>query len=452
MATIRLIPSTYAVSDTTYVTTSNPNNALTNTDSTTYGQFTHNRSQNTTYYVYLRGFNFSDVPSDAIINSFTVKIRGLESGLSTNSSYRVRLCNNTSEISNTTASTSFGTNNQTITIPNGSLTWNTITGYGSNFGIYIPLRRASRNTSGYVRIYGAEILVDYTIPVYHNVSVTNNSEIATVSPTGQQSILEGEDFVITIIGVDDISDIKVTDNGTDVTDDLDILPLHYSVELNPVKFVSSSTTVTNQNNACTGTDSTTYARMPIGQRVQNHMIYAFDTPSIPSDATISSVSCVVKASTSTSGNITTKTVQLYSGSSAKGSPSTIPTTTGGTVTLTPGTWTRQELEEVQIRFDGYYSGSSSTYYIDFYGADLTIYYTVEGNDYTYTISNISADHSVVVIDVSPLYYKNGSNWSRYKFAYKKVNGAWVMQTPSDVIDFFKETRIMEKYGTIYLKG
>lgn len=122
MATIRLIPSTYAVSSTSYLSVSNANNMYTNTDSTTYATITNTYSSTSSRYLYLRGFNFDDIPSAAVINSFTVKIKGYESGLATSNSYAPRLANGTSALSNTTASSNFTTSASTITIPTGALT------------------------------------------------------------------------------------------------------------------------------------------------------------------------------------------------------------------------------------------------------------------------------------------------------------------------------------------
>ena len=96
MATIRLIPSTYAVSSTSYLSVSNANNMYTNTDSTTYATITNTYSSTSSRYLYLRGFNFDDIPSAAVINSFTVKIKGYESGLTTSTSYAPRLANGSS--------------------------------------------------------------------------------------------------------------------------------------------------------------------------------------------------------------------------------------------------------------------------------------------------------------------------------------------------------------------
>ena len=73
MATIRLIPSTYSLSNTSYLNISNASNMYTNTDSTTYATVNHTRTSTTSYYIYVKGFNFDDIPADAIINSATVK-------------------------------------------------------------------------------------------------------------------------------------------------------------------------------------------------------------------------------------------------------------------------------------------------------------------------------------------------------------------------------------------
>lgn len=210
MATIRLIPSTYAVSGTSYLSVSNADNMYHNTDNTTYATITNTYASTSSRYLYLRGFNFDDIPSGAIINSFEVKIKGYESGLATSTSYAPRLANGSSALSNTTASTNFSTSTRTITIPTGSLDWQDITNYGSNFTIMVYVRRSSRNTTGYFYCYGAEIEVDYTIPVHHNVTITGDNVI----PTGTQSILEGEDLKIRC---SDTEKPTVKDNGVDVT-------------------------------------------------------------------------------------------------------------------------------------------------------------------------------------------------------------------------------------------
>lgn len=162
MATIRLVPSTHAVSSSSYLSVSNASNMYHNTDNTTYATITNTYASTSSRYLYLRGFNFSDIPAGATIDSFSIKIKGYEQSLATSTSYAPRLANGSQSISYTTATTNFGTSTKTITIPTGSLTWDQIVNYGSNFAIMVYVRRSNKNTTGYFYCYGAEIEVNYS--------------------------------------------------------------------------------------------------------------------------------------------------------------------------------------------------------------------------------------------------------------------------------------------------
>ena len=194
MATIRLIPSTYSLSKTEYLSVSNASNMYNNTDNTTYATVTNSKAKTSSYYIYLKGFNFDDIPSNATINSFTVKLKAYEKGVNTSSSYAPKLVNNTTTI--TSSCSAITTSAQTLTFTGVTADWNTIVGYGSNFGICINCRRANKNTTSYVYIYGAEILVDYTVPIYHNVSVTQSTG-GTISLSQSGQVLEGTTITVT---------------------------------------------------------------------------------------------------------------------------------------------------------------------------------------------------------------------------------------------------------------
>lgn len=165
--TMRLVPSTYGRSNTSYVTVTNPDYMYDNTDDTTdHADIRGRNNSSYTYYCYIRGFDFSDIPANATITNFEVKIKAYRNSYqATGSSYRPSLCNNTSSISNTTLDEDLttSTSGAVYTFPKGSLTWNTIKGYGSNFGIRIPLRRTGNTSRPYVYVYGAEIEVTYTL-------------------------------------------------------------------------------------------------------------------------------------------------------------------------------------------------------------------------------------------------------------------------------------------------
>lgn len=178
--------------------------------------------------------------------------------------------------------------------------------------------------------------------------------------------------------------------------------------------------VTNLQNAYNSTENTTYATFGLRTGITETYVYlTFDLSSIPANAVINSVSCNVKVcieSVNTS-RIAEKQVQLFSGTEAKGTATTIPFSVS-IVSLDTGTWTREELDNLTLRFYAKrgYTGTSNNYYIYVYGADLTIEYTSGGVTQTLKI-------------------KSNGSWQDVSKVYKKENGSWVEQTDlSQVFD------------------
>lgn len=439
MATIRLVPSTSAVNNSSYASISNASNMYTNTDSTTHGTFTHNRaSTSNTYYGYLRGFNFSDVPSNAIINGWTVKIKASATGhtTSTSSSYYMGLVNGTTQIGSTSASGRLSTTVTKFTFAEGSLTWDTITGYGENFGIRIPMRRASSNTADVVSVYGAEIEVDYTLPVYHDVTLSNSTS-ANVAVSDSHP-LEGSDVVVS---TDTLTGITVKDNGVDVTSQFVQASGGTVSETPGSTFTTGFSSSSGNFYQSSSTTSTSWLEYAIGHSAESPystsntnntyvkpegstgwINYHFDFSEIPTSATINSVSVKVYGGreNSTVDSTHVARFQCYSGSTAKGTLQDFTSTSNGSVTVSDvGTWTASELHDAQLRFElGYYGGRML-------GITWTVTYTASG--YVYTISNVTADHAIVVTSggtTTALYVKQNGSWVQVSRAYKKVNGSW----------------------------
>ena len=98
----KLTPSSYSLSNTSYLTIADANNMYNTTDNDEYATITHTRASTSySYYLYLRGFDFSQIPNDANIESFTIRFKARESGLSTSTTYRPYLVNNTTTITGT---------------------------------------------------------------------------------------------------------------------------------------------------------------------------------------------------------------------------------------------------------------------------------------------------------------------------------------------------------------
>lgn len=458
MATIRLVSSASAVSNANYASIADASNMYTNTDSTTYGTFTHNRaSTNNTYYGYLRGFNFGAVPENATVTSFTVKIKASATGhtTSTSSSYYMSLVNNTTQIGSTTASGRLSTTTTTFTFANGSLTWDTIVGYGANFGIRIPLRRASSNTADVVSVYGAEIEVTYTVPIHHSVTIQNSTS-ANVQASDTNPY-EGDDVVIS---TNTLTGLTIKDNGTDVTNQF-VQATGGTVSAVPGSefttgfstsganfYQNSSTTSTSwleyaighsaESPYSTSNTSNTYVK-PEG--ATGWINYEFDFSEIPASATINSVSVKVYGAREDSSIDSTHVArfQCYSGTTAKGTRQDFTSTQNSAVTVSDvGTWTAAELHDARLRFElGYYGGRML-------GITWTVTYSVSG--YVYTITAIATDHTIVVTSggaTDTIYFKNSGSWVSATKVYKKINGTWVQQT--DLTNVFDSS-------TNYVKG
>ena len=425
MATMRLVPSTYYRNNNSYVSVTNPSNMYTNTDSTTYASVQNTRnSTSNTYYCYLRGFNFSDIPSDAEVTGFTIKIKANESYMSTSSSYRMSLYNGTTSIGSTTVTSSLSTTVQTFTFPIPStLTWETLKGYGSNFGIRIPLRRSSTNSNSYVYVYGAEIEVTYTVPIYYDITI-NNSTSATVTATDTHP-LEGTDVEIR---TNTLSGITVKDNGADVTSQFVQKTDTGSYEVEEVGsygFSLNSSGYYQSDNK--GVDKTAAV-----SRV--HF-------SLPTDATITFtfINYAEEAyDFGVFGNIDTALNHNYYSAGSSGATITDSSYKLACNTSSHNTSSIQTLT---------YSMSAGEHYIDVkYSKDdasaanndtlqFKVAITLNGTAptyYGYTITNIIADHTVVVTtsggEVNTAYLKVNGTWKELQI-WRKVNGTW--QTVSD---------------------
>lgn len=430
MTTAKLVASSYAVTGTVVVNQNEDSLYEDTSNSSNPARVTHTTNGTSSYYLYLKGFNFSSIPSNAVVSSFTVKVRGYESGLSTSTSYAPRLYNNSSGTTwssitgASAASSNFGASTNTITVPYTG-TWDTLKGFGSNLGIRLVVRRSQRNTQGYLYIYGAEIEVTYTIPVYHTVSITGDT-----TPTGSQTVLEGTDLAISYVGS---SKPTVTDNGVDVTSQVTESTGGTTVYV-PSGNTTSNFTVTNISNAYNdATHTANYASLEINGGTTGTCY--LDIPvSLPSGATLQSVACSVALQFSGNGSSSgfTSSVQMYSGTTAKGSATqwvSSATDVSRTVyNLTVGNWTISELANARLYITATNSASSTHRFIYIYGVSLTVTYSVSGKVYTYTLTNITADH-VVVFTASQaqpeLYVKQNGTWKLVQTAYRKQNGSWV---------------------------
>lgn len=436
MPTVKLVPSTYYLSNTSYLSVSNASNMYDNTDSTNYATVTNRRTSTSSYYIYIRGFNFDDIPSAAVVSDFTIKLKGNYSGGYSQSMY---LYDGTSTQMGSASSlgTSVATREFTC-----NYSWENIVAAGSDFGIRINCRRASRNTTSYIYIYGAEIEVTYTIPDPRTITSTLSGN-GTISPSGANTYYDGDEYELTITPTNKSDTVTATKDGVDITSQL-------------VAHGAGSTASFTAESATTSSvqSGSSYAQYAVGHTAESpyssssnmyassgstgYAAYSFDFSDIPSNATIEDIEvrCYGHRESATIDSTHVSQCILYSGSSAISDEVDFPSTSNSMITVVPNTMpTRSQLDDVTLRhYVGYYGGLvlGITFVVTYSTGSGIDHYT-----YTYTVSG----NSTIAVTISSggvtqtISFKDNGTWIPATAVYKKISGSWVRQTDlSNVFD------------------
>lgn len=376
---------------------------------------TVNVSSTSAGYIYFT-FSVSNIPSNATITGVTCSVRERASNNNRISNASIQLYSNTTAKGSPT-STSLTATTTVYNITDAG-TW-TVSEL-DNIRLRVNAQRSSSNSAS-IRFYGATLSISYSIQgtEYEIISTLATDAVDSIDPEGQTWIFEGNDYELAING-DSIDDIAVLDNGTDVTDLLvysqqepqgsvsktaDSFTTGFSGGSNMNFYTASNTTGNNFNyavghtaeNPGTGSSVWTYVKED-GDSTNNtgYADFAFDFSDIPANASITEV--VVKCYGAVEDNSQTTShadITLFSGNTQKGTMQKFTSSTNSIITINdPGTWTREELQSAKLRFAvGYYGGR-------IFGITWTVSYVIESpkNYWTYTITNTSADHTIIVQD------------------------------------------------------
>lgn len=402
---------------------------------------------------------FANIPNDATINEITWQITYATSGVTTSS----WISNRKNQIMLISASTSGSGYLAVISAATNDNTFGTYRTVISNPSQYTPsvlsqLRisietyAAAANTDAFIRLAGTDIFVVYTYNGVKYAVTTSNSTSSTVWPSGATTatalwVNGGENASVYVLPSGTLNEIIVKDNDVESTSSL-ITTTGGSVTLYPTNLLGvtgGTEEVLSATSAYTSFESNNYAALTVTRDAGPPMyaMWGFDTSAIPSNATITSITCKARVGMSSS-RIYCQT-QLYAGSTAKGSATSIATSAITVYNLTPGTWTRGELENIGIRLaiTGATWQSTTGATLGFFGADLTVNFTLPNGTYMYTISNIAADHQIQVMDTKRAMMKIGDSWWPMSKVYKKVGNVWVQE--QNPVDWFDD-------GTVYIPG
>lgn len=395
---------------TNYVSTGTsypPSNGLNSSANTSsYAAFSAT-SSNSGFAYYL--FSIT-VPANATINSVACTARGRASASSSGTSSFQLFAGSTAKGNQTTFTT---TTVSAMNLTTGSWTAAEI---NSGVALRIGTRKASSSTSRYsTRFYGATLTVNYSVNgTAYEITAESTYTGATVSPATQE-VMGGESATIAIYP-DDINNIVVEDRGVDVTGDLQyvIPPVPQPISAVPASFDSTNTSVTgsNTNNGCAAETTTTTATFTATSTAGSttSIYYSFAPITLPENATITSITCRYRASWPGGSGTNNAGTQYFSsrksylcyGTTKKGNGMTISNTTSSQSTIDnltdTGTWSKNELSNIKLLLEGIHqTGNTQQVTVTFWGATLNVTYTVPQDPYyTYTLSNISADHSILI--------------------------------------------------------
>ena len=376
-------------------------NAYTNSSSTSYAYITCNTGSRATTYVSLK-FPIENIPTSATIDSIVCKAKLRVSSTSYISTAAVQLYKGNAAMGSSVSARTTTATVYTISDPG---TWSVAD--LENLEIRYTGTRGTNQTTraAYLYFYGADLTITYSINgiEYEITSTLATDAVDSIEPSGVIYVEENGEYELSIYA-NSINDFKVEDNGIDVTNQLvqHENPSGGTLEKAPNSYETS------------GSISGTRYQSTVGCTVENpssqtgndyasssgstaNIDYIFDFSDIPNNAIIDSVSVsVIGHLESTSNSSERADMQLYSGTSTKGSQISFTSTSNTTLTFSDvGTWTREELQSAKLRFTiGYYGGL-------IVGITWTVNYSLPSSNpyyWTYSLSNVSADHTIVISD------------------------------------------------------
>lgn len=432
--TLTFSPSAY-VSSTAASITNQTNPVGKGSNNTTYAQVNLTTGSGATTEA-IWSFDCSSIPAGVTITSVTCSCK---CSINTTTSSRVTTRQAQLYSGTTAKGSAYNVANTTTAFNITCGSWTRAELQNARIRLYAVRGTSNTSTNYYFRFYGATLSVTYSIQgiEYEIISTLGTDAVDSISPAGQTYVTEGNNYELYVYA-NSLDNISITDNGTDVTSSL---VRHNTVaETNtftgiPTSFDSTDSvydSVYNSNNPSNGLtayNSSTRCCVYVAQTAyaEGKLVYNFDCSSIPANAIITSVTCQAGASCYSSGQyFNTRTLQLYSGNTAKGTAVTITGngSTSATHNIDGGSWTRAELDNIKIV--AYVARGSDTTQasFSFFGATLTVNYTIPiENPYywTYTLSNISADHTIILTNAIIEIPEEDPQYDYYPITVSSIN-------------------------------
>lgn len=142
---------------------------------------------------------------------------------------------------------------------------------------------------------------------------------------------------------------------------------------------------------------------------------------IPDGSTIDSIAANVRYYVSSNTYITAVSFRLYSNTTAKGTAVSTRTNSSEKYSITPGTWTLNELKNIRLYLSASHNASTTAAYVYVYGADVTINYTEPAPAGP---TNVRVKQNGVWVTPRKLLVKQNGSWVESTAIKVKDNGTW----------------------------
>ena len=395
----------------------------------TYAGFHLTRGSNSETIIWY-GFNCDDIPNDATITGVTLSERASMSTKTTSqvSTATIQLYAGTT--AKGSATSILATTAQYFDV-NGGSNWTIAEIKNCRLKAYAKRGTKNQNSQYTMRLFGGTLTVNYTLNgmIYTVTATTDSEEI--IAPSTQE-VYEGRNCSVSVT-TDSLNNHIITDNNTNVTSQFTYVPPDTGGTMirYPSGYITDGTiSGINYRNAVehgveNPSSNTTFDYTP-NASTNATIYYTFDFSDLPDTATISNMSIQVRYMV---GNTSyAESVQVCKGTSTVGTAVTLTATSQTTTSITSyGSWTAAELKsDPRIKLALSFSGAIIT------GITWSITYTAnEPARYKYILSNVQADHNIVLIitqGTSGIFYiKQNGTWNEVSKIYKKINGSWTEQ-------------------------
>ena len=392
-----------------------------NTSSSARLQLASNSSNTRTSTMYLEfdKTTINSIPAGSTINSVTANVRYYVSNTTYVSAVSMQLYSNTS--AKGSAVTNRPTSSTKYSITPGSWTLDEL----KNVRLYISATHNKSTNSGYVYLYGADVTVTYTQGTPRTITASSTATGVTVQPSSQ-TVYSGSGATVEIHGASSTSSIVVTDNNTDVTSQL-------------VQKTSSGYSYS----------VATASGASYGFALNSNDYYESQNKGVDKSAAVCVVSFHLEAAATITfsyinyaeatydfgifGNIDVALNNNYKPASGSIPDSSYMkacnTSADNTASVQTLTYNMASGDhEIYVKFSKDDATSSNNDTLQFKVAvTVTGSFTPEIY-YEYTISNVQADHTILVAAASaglPIRVKQNGSWVAATKVLVKQNGSWV---------------------------